>query len=68
MKLLGGLLLAAAAFSLITGIATDAIPAKWPYEPQSREQHPEAFRIYVWGWSAAAAVGIVLVVLGIILG
>ena len=63
----GATLLAGAAYSLITGIATDAIPAKWPFEPKSREEHPRAFRIYIYVWSAAAAVGAVLVLFGLLL-
>ncbi|QJU57440.1 hypothetical protein HL653_06215 [Sphingomonas sp. AP4-R1] len=68
MMLLGGLVLAAAAFSLITGIATDAIPANWPFEPKSREEHPKAFRLYIRGWTAAAVIGAILLLLGLIRG
>ena len=66
MMPVGAILLAGAAYSLITGIATDAVPAKWPFEPGSREEHLEAFRIYVYAWSAAAVVGATLVLVGML--
>ena len=68
MMLWGGILFVAAAFNLVAGIATDAIPAKWPFKPKSREEYPEAFRTFVCGWSALAVVGAILILIGLARG
>ena len=62
MTAIGVILMAASAYMLIISIATDAIPAKWPFEPKGREQYPETFRLHLYAWIAAGAVGTLLAV------
>ncbi len=67
MIALGMILLVAAALVLITAMETDAISTRWPSEPKPRAEEPGVFRFYMYLFGAVAAVGTILLAVGLIL-
>ena len=57
---IGGLMLAASAYCLITGLATETIPARWPANAWTKDEHPQAFATFIWVSVAGGLIGALL--------
>jgi hypothetical protein len=54
------------AFAVIITLATDSVPANWPFQPIHREDDPAAYRLCLIGYGIAGTVGLLLFVIGLL--
>lgn len=63
MKGFGLALVLLSIFNLVITLATDSIPANWPFEPKHRDDHPDAFRLWLYAVWGTGLAGVMLVAL-----